>query len=478
MTHTLGRLVSKSLVQVERWGDEVRHRLLETVREFAAERLRACGEDVELRTRHREWYLQMAASASEHLQRPGEDVWLDHLDAELENIKLAFAWCGTDGDLSLEAGLRTSGRMWWFWYVRYHWSEAQAVLQRLLSSAGSGVDSGARAEAMYAHAFLLRNQGNLIQARSVQEECLAMRRVVGDRSGMSHTLGELGRITRELGEYATAREMLMEALHLQKELEDRWGIGRQYNALGVIARLQRNFVEAQALFEESLAISRAFGDRIGTGVELAELASVADARGDLPRTRALLLEAMATVRAEHESWMTYLPNWLEHLASVICRMGSAHEAAELFGAAERLRTYLGDSTRYWSASRRERRARRIRMLHLQLADAVFDDAWRAGTDLTLEQTFDLAIRAGQTGSHSHRNGTAARQVLTLREREVARLIARGRSNEQIAAKLVISWSTAAKHVENIRAKLEVPTRTHIAAWVVAGGLEDQIRIEP
>jgi non-specific serine/threonine protein kinase len=459
---TLAGLVSKSLVQVERRDNDTRHHLLETIREFAAERLCARGNDERLRRQHCDWYIHLASAAAEHMQRSDEDIWLDRLDVELGNLKLAFDWCGSAGGKRLEAGLRAGGRIWRFWSIRNHQSEGKSILERLLASAGPEVEPGARADARYAHAHILRNLGNLTEARSAQEACLEIRTAIGDTSGMSHTLGELGRIALEFGEYATARMMLTQAMDLQKDLGDQWGIARQYNALGSIATLQGNLIEAQALFEESLSISRAIGDRLGSGLELAQIASVASEQGDLMRACALLVEALTTVRAEHDSWMTL---WLDDLARVVGKLGKAREAATLFGAAERLAAAMGDPVTRWGQRRRERRGKSISMVRIQLGDSAFEDAWNAGGMLTLDQALDLAIRMADAKSTLGRNGAVARHELTLREQDVARLIARGMTNRQIATELVFTEATAARHVEHILGKLGFTSRSQIAAWV-------------
>src|SRR5262249_48067429 len=157
--------------------------------------------------------------------------------------------------------------------------------------------------------------------------------------------------------------------------------------------------------------------------------------------------------------MFYVPSWLDQLASVILKMGMAHEAATLLGAAERLRGSIGDPVAH-SDPRQQQRATTLDMARSQLNSPTFEKAWDAGSLLTLEQTFELAIRLGDR-RHA-RNRVDVRGVLTPREQEVARLIASGRSNRQIADELVISLSTATKHVENIRAKLGVGSRTQIA----------------
>jgi predicted ATPase/DNA-binding CsgD family transcriptional regulator/transcriptional regulator with XRE-family HTH domain len=459
----LSHLVSKSLVQVAQRDGLARYRLLETIRQFAAERLRASAEDAKLRCLHRDWFLSFAEQAAQGMPGPNEKQSLDRLDHELENLRLAFEWCVIDA-AGLEVGLRVAGRLWWFWYTRNHWQEGRTQLERLLAVPGLAAHPRARGEGLYALANILRAQGELTMARTVQQECLEIRRATGDRGGMSHSLGELGRIARSQGDCVSARALLQQALALNDELGDQWGVARQLNALGDVAFIDGDTRSAQALYERSLSTSRVIGDRLGVTTELTQLASVAEAQGQLRQARALLVESLAVQKEDGTRWE--LSARLERLAGVVCRLGQAHAAAQLFGAAERLREVLEDRRGEWRPAQHERYQRNVALTRVELGDAAFEADWAAGRLLELDETFEL-VRGlhndGRVVVHGRRNKTA---TLSAREREVARLVANGLTNRQIGSELVITESTAAKHVENIREKLGVTSRAQIAAWVM------------
>jgi ATP/maltotriose-dependent transcriptional regulator MalT len=356
------------------------------------------------------------------------------------------------------------GRLWWFWYTRNHWREARAYLERLLARAGPAVPAAARADALYALGNVLRAQGELVAARSVQQACRDLRRAIGDRSGLGHSLAELGRIARGLGEYDVAVALLRQALSLQEELGEQWGVARQLNALGQLARLKGDLEGATELHQRGLAVSRAIGDTFGVSTDLASLASLAYARGQLASARALLIESLGLQRAVGSVWG--MADKLELLAGMVGRLRRPHDAVLLFGAAEGLREWLGDWRGEWRPDQHERYRRDVALTRAQLGEAVFEAGLAAGRRIQLDQALDLALGLRDAGRLASSGPLRTPATLSSREREVAGLVATGLTNRQIASELVITEATAAKHVENIRAKLGVTSRTHIAAWVL------------
>ncbi|HLZ26640.1 MAG TPA: tetratricopeptide repeat protein, partial [Chloroflexota bacterium] len=226
-------LVDKSLVRVEA-NPTGRYRLLETIREYALERLEASGEAEALRRRHTEYFLALVEQAAPELRGAGQLVWFKRLEAEYENVRAALLWTleRPDADLALRLG----GALWYFWWIRSHSSEGRQLLERVLAiSTGATL---ARATVLNATGYLASALDELDQASALHALALAISRELGDRPGVAMSLRCLGRVALLQGEYARADELLHEALALLRELGDRWGIGLALNNLANLSLLE------------------------------------------------------------------------------------------------------------------------------------------------------------------------------------------------------------------------------------------------
>src|SRR5207302_1091345 len=169
----LTELRERSLILVIEDEEEMAYRMLETLREYAAEQLDP-AEQAPLRRRHAEFYLALAEEAGEHLHGPDQGEWLDRLEADHDNFRAALAWSRGEPDAQ-EIGLRLAGLLHFFWYVRNHVSEGRRWLTDLLALPGGSGPSPARAAALYGAAGLAAAQGDLTTASWRYAECLEMR---------------------------------------------------------------------------------------------------------------------------------------------------------------------------------------------------------------------------------------------------------------------------------------------------------------
>ncbi|HEY8602256.1 MAG TPA: BTAD domain-containing putative transcriptional regulator, partial [Thermomicrobiales bacterium] len=162
----LGSLVDKSLLSVEADGGHARYRTLEVVRQYAAEQLRASGEEASTRARHAAHYLALAEEAERHLQGPQQRTWLDHLEREADNLRAASDWLIAGGEAY--GALRLSGALWWYWYVRGHLTEGREQLARALALPSGDADGDRlappRAKALLGAGVLAWRQGHLDRA--------------------------------------------------------------------------------------------------------------------------------------------------------------------------------------------------------------------------------------------------------------------------------------------------------------------------
>jgi tetratricopeptide (TPR) repeat protein len=275
----------------------VRYRLLETIRQYAGEKLVEAGEAAATRDRHRDWYVALAERAEPELRGAGQEEWLQRLAAEHDNLRAALAW-------SLEsdpgAGLRLAGNLWRFWAQRGYYAEGrywvEAVLARA-STAGSPEDQRARAWALAGAGNLAEEQGNRRAARAYLEESLTLFRAVGDRRGVAHALRTVGMCLLADGEDAEqVGPMLEESLGLARSAGDQRNVGVALVYLGYLAARERDDPRAQRLLAEGLALFRQIGDTWSTSEVLGEQGWFYLGRGDLQGARRRLEEGLAIAR--------------------------------------------------------------------------------------------------------------------------------------------------------------------------------------
>ena len=179
----LTSLVEKSLVPFEDQGAEARYRLLETVRQYARDRLLEAGQAEAVRDRHRDWFLALAEEAGPKLYGPEPGAWMDRLEREHDNLRAALAW--SEAQEQGEVGLRLGGALWWFWHVRGYWTEGREHLAGMLALPGAEARTMARAGVLVSAGMLARRQGDYRAERALAEESLAICRELGDKSGIA-----------------------------------------------------------------------------------------------------------------------------------------------------------------------------------------------------------------------------------------------------------------------------------------------------
>ena len=312
----LAQLVDKSLVLAEERSGEVRYRLLETIRQYGAEKLRQAGEEVVQRERHRDWYLRLAEQAEPKLKGPEQAAWLNRLAIEHDNLRAALEWgrlealagsepapslsigqalersAGTEhgGAEAGQAGLRLVGALWWFWRLRGYLSEGRKWLAEALARAPER--TVARAKALHGAGWLAFVQGDFPAARHLLEESLAVAREVGYRQDIASCLSNLGFLALAQGDQAAAHALYQEGVVVAREVGDGWGLGWALLRAGNAALDEDDNAAARALLEESLAVRRELGDQQGSALSLLFLGLTAFRQGDHAAARALYQESL------------------------------------------------------------------------------------------------------------------------------------------------------------------------------------------
>jgi len=334
----LSNLIDKSLAELDLSGTErtgtARYRMLETVRQYAANRLQESGEVSAMRLRHRDFFVDLAEKVEPLLVGPDQAMWLTRLDADHGNLRLALETCAAS-EAGTEPGLRLAAALGRFWLLRGYWTEGRAALASAIEHADAGERTLPRAKALQCAGNLAFLQGDYTAARSVYEESLAIPRDLGRQVDVAASLSNLGNIAHCQGEHSAARTFYEESLAIRRELGDRLGIAASLNNLGNWAYIDGDYAWARASYEESLAICRELGDRSGSTLRLINLGNVARKQGAYAEARTFLTESLTLCRELDNPFGIAMS--LEAVATLAVSQGDSARAARLLGSAEVLR---------------------------------------------------------------------------------------------------------------------------------------------
>lgn len=496
-------LLDKHLLRrVEQDSDAPRLLLHETIWEYGLEALVANQELEMARQAHAEYYLRLAEGAEAHLEGAEQVVWLERLEREHANLRIALQWqLSRHAD---EVALRMGSALFRFWEGHRHLSEGRTFLERGLAS-GQDVPSRVRARALYTTGILALSQGDhergaalgreavalqrelgdarhlarslhllgviawvtgdLAMARSYAEEGLAVTRAVDDKVILGYLLDLLGQIALDQGEDARARALLEEGLTLHRKTGDTHGSVQALYHLKRVLAAEGEVTRARASAEEQLTLSRSMGYRVGIADALSFLGRLALEEGNVPTASELFEESLALLREVNDSWP--IAANLQGIGVTLAAQGRLAEAAQLWGTAEALCARLGAPL---PPEERAFVARASAAVRAELGEEGFALAWADGQAKTPEQA--LAV-VEQTALSSHPPAPATRSArgtrhqlpspsetldLTEREVEVLRLVAQGLSDAQVAEALVISPRTVNAHLRSIYSKLGLTSR--------------------
>lgn len=384
---SLARLVDKSLLAVDTSQRAAAYRLLETVRQYALDRLEEAGEVDALRNRHLDWYVALAERAAVELQGPDQELWLSRLDHELDNLRATLLWGSSIGGLQ---PLRLAYALRRFWTIRGFFREARQHLDNALRT--STEPSPARAWALLQAGHLATFEGHE-EARERLSEALTLHEQFGDLSGVSQTLMNLSMLAFDSGTDSEAMAMAERSLEMSRKIGDAWELAAALNNIGLYGHLAGDQgSQAQDRLEESLRLARETKDIRLLASILDSLATIASDHGELAKAHSYLQE-LGGIVSTHQSDRWQVCSLLDGFGKLAAAEGKPDTALRLFAAAAQLLSEMGASVpRAEQAS-----IDQILVGAREAAGAIkAEAAWREGTAMSAAEAIDYALGARPT----------------------------------------------------------------------------------
>jgi non-specific serine/threonine protein kinase len=328
----LTALVDKSLVQAEAHEGDERYRLLETIRQYAEDKLLDAGEAAAVRARHRDLYLALAERAASELLGRGQRRWYRRLAADHDNLRAAIGWCRAD-PAGAEPELRLAAALARFWRIQGHLREGGERLAAALERA-RGTPTPARAAALNWSGHFASLLGDLPRARATGEEAVRVARAVGDPALLAFALRHLADYLRMLGRVEDARPVLEEALATARGCGDRREAAFSLATLGLVVDALGDHDRGRALLEDGLASAREVGDGVPIAGSLMWLGALALRRGDVEPARTLFEEALTVMQSIGGQGVRQMP--LMGLGDVARRAGDDEAARARYHEALRV----------------------------------------------------------------------------------------------------------------------------------------------
>jgi predicted ATPase/DNA-binding SARP family transcriptional activator len=363
--------------------DEPRFTMLETIREYALEQLAVSGELEVVRRQHGLYFLDLAETIEAHFFGPEQDIWLDQLETEHDNLRLALAWSlASEDDQEALLGLRAVGALCWFWHVRGHWTEGRNWITNALARHSSNEASltTLRAKALCGAGMLAWAQEDYTTAQTWLEESITLAPAYEAPRIRAHALGFLGLVKLYQADFDGAAPFFEESLALFRRLDEKWGVGISLMRLGFVAQFRGDWVYAARLHEESLALYRQLGNPWGIATALANLGEAALAQGDGDRAERLYRESLALMQSTGSKW--YIALALIGFSGVALAQRRVEQAAQLLGVGEAMLETIGGHLPLVDRLVYERNVAAART---RLGEAAFTEAKTQGRAMTLEQ---------------------------------------------------------------------------------------------
>jgi predicted ATPase/transcriptional regulator with XRE-family HTH domain len=423
----LAPLVEKNMLWLAEDSEaEPRVSMLETLREFANERLAESGELAEAQRRHAEYMVRFTAGAERDLSSSSQARRRAQLERDHANLAASLEWAASNAQA--EIGFQLIGELWRFWWLNGYLSEGIGWIRRFLplrNAAARNVPEVLYGKVLRGHVVLLSALGSFDEARASCEEAIALQRALGDERGLAASLTSLGVIYQFIGEYDRSEEAHAESLAIRRRLEDDAGVATSLSNLSAIAYSKNDLARAASFGNESVAIYRRLGHESGIAHALMKIGLVAAAEGNYSRAEEIFSECLRMQRAVGNTGSTHyslvnlgavahkrgefdlameryhealellettpnksaLAKTLEDMGAAVAALGDPARGVRLFGAADAIRGTIHSPL--FPSERAEYDAT-IASMRGQLGDEAFDAQWRIGSSITLERALEEA----------------------------------------------------------------------------------------
>jgi non-specific serine/threonine protein kinase len=441
---------------------EPRFALLDTLKSFAGSRL-ARSDLAGARQRHGEHYLALAELADQALIGPDQRSWLDRLERELGNLRASLRWF-IDTHQPANA-LRLAAALWFFWDMRGHLREGQRWLDAALEeTAGEG--STERARALNAAGWLaLVQHGSYGQAISTLDVARSMAHEIGDTERLVRAEGFLG-LALALGstDFTRAEQVLASAVDGGRAVGDNWALALALYGQGHLGLVQGQGERCQERWQTCAAVAHSVGNLYGLSYLQFRWGLIALLKADLERASACLVESLR-LSAELDS-IREMAVAIGALVLVAATAGDGLRAGKLVGCTQALLDRAGCDL---PAFLRGEYDKGVAGLKARLGGALFEELLLAGRSMPVEAVLADTRHDELRGASSSVERSALvrepHEPLSAREWEIARHVARGSRNREIARALVLTERTVGSHLERIYARLNIRNRAQLAAWV-------------
>jgi predicted ATPase/DNA-binding CsgD family transcriptional regulator len=509
----LAALVGKSLVQAEVIQGATRYRLLETVRDYAAERLaqRAHSDREEARSAHRDHYLSLVETAAARLRGPDELSWLDRIEAEFDNIRAALAFSIADPE-GAEPGLRLAAGLKWFCYLRGHSAEIVEALGVLLDRPDARQPTHYRARALAANCHLCNYFDHNPAIPSMAQEAITIARGLAHDDLVGEALCALCWFTFLAGDLPAALAMVDEAVALARSAGDPHLLTTALDHRATFRGAAGDLDGASADRQEVVVLARAVGDDFPLAITLVSLAigqiaagepragiahlqealGISEAHGyrhvaaavavnlgfahlmdsAAAKARPLLVSVLDMARATGEKNFVHVA--ILGLALTVGADGDPTVAATLHGAADHQYELAGQA--FDAIDLRLRASDHARLLDT-LGEAAFDAACQHGRKLSQGDAIAVALSTAQPelgcepSAASPASAGSPTGPLSAREREIIALLAGGASDAKIAKSLFVTPNTVRTHLDRIRDKTGARNRAELTHYAIQTGIE-------
>jgi predicted ATPase len=379
----LTSLVDKSLVVTDEQAGATRYRMLETVRQYARDRLRESAEEAQWRGSHLAYFVALAEESFEGIRGPKQQSWLGRIAAEHDNLRAALAWSVESSPVE---GLRLVRALTMLWRIRGHLSEGREWIGRLLDAVPIDGPKLERARGLYAAAQLAILQGDYAAGKRLIQESLALFREIDDPIGVSRALGGLAYLSIEQGHYPQAEVLSRESADCARATGNRSGLYSGLGYLAIALHRQGHWAAARELYEQALEVARALGApwEIGAALRKLGLAECGEGLHDLALEH--LAEGMTILHGLSDR--LGVVESLEGLADVAAATPAPRRAARMWGAADALRQETGYARSVYESIAYERQVKAVRAI---LAAEAFDQAWDEGRAMTLDDAVRYAL---------------------------------------------------------------------------------------